>query len=262
MRKLLLFMILLNVFCVTAQTFTLRHPYSGSHYGFKKIDPSTLNNFVIGFNQMWSADIVEGFQQYDGGEFGQTFSTSGMRFVWGKKSVQWTASTDYSIGTGKSKNKVEFSNGIEQNLTVRYTSNQINNTFGVALKENKFWLEAMYCTNLSKLIVEYSTTHLNGVESFGSEYKLNGLYKGLIRTMEIGAQTSYRFNKRYVLYARVLFPMKVAGPSTSERGLINAQSVQSEPKDFPENYDTYVNDPEGHVSRKEGMNTTGIKGLS
>lgn len=244
------------------QFFTMRHPYSGSHYAFKQINPGDLNRFVVDFNQMWANDITTGFTQFKGDEFGQTFTTSGMRFVWGKKEMQWTISTDYALGFGKAKNNVVFKNGIEQNMEVRYTSNQINNTFGIALKENKIWLEAMYCTNLSNIFVEYSTVHLSGQESFGPEYKLNGLYKGLLRTMEFGAQASYRFKKRYVLYGRCLLPVAIVGPDASERGLIDAQSVHSDPRNFPGNYATYVNDPSGHISRNEGMSSEGFKGFS
>ena len=256
------FVILVSSFTSMSQIFTMRHPYSGSHYAFKRIDPSGLNSFVVEFNQMWADDLSEGFEQYSGNEFGQTFTTSGMRFVWGKKDMKWTASSDYALGFGKSKNSATFNNGITQNMEVRYTSNQINNTFGIALNENKVWLEALYCTNLSRIFIEYSTVHQTGQESFGPEYKLNGLYKGLVRTMEIGVQASYRFKKRYVLYGRFLLPMAIVGPDRSERGFIDDKSVHSDPRNFPGNYDTYVNDPSGHVQRNEGLTSEAFKGIS
>lgn len=253
--------LLLQAATVSAQFFTMRHPYTGSHYAFSSFDATGLNQFVVQFNAMWQSDISTGFHQYEGNELGQTFSTSGMRFVWGKKDMQWTASTDYAIGFGKDKNEVTFNNGITQIFNLRATNNQINNTFGIALKENKFWLEAMYCTNLGRVFIEYATIHHNGVESYGSEYKLNGLYKGTIRTMEFGTQTSYR-RKRVVMYARVLYPLAIVGPGKSERFFVDAQSTQPDPKDFPSNYNTYVNDPMGHIERSEGLQTTGFKGLS
>lgn len=262
MQKTVLAFFVLVALQSNAQFFTMRHPYSGSHFAFKQLNVGDLNRFVIGFNQAWAQDIQSGLRQFEEGEFGQTFSTSGMRFVWGKKDMKWTFSTDYAIGFGKAKNEVHFTNGIEQRMEVRYTSNQINNTFGISLKENKVWLEGMYCTNLSRIFIEYSTIHLSGKESFGPEYKLNGLYKGLIRTMEFGAQASYRFKKRYVLYGRVLIPVAIIGPDKSERFFTDEQSVHSDPRNFPTNYETYVNAPADHVSSNGQMSTEGFKGLS
>lgn len=247
---------------VQAQFFTMRHPYSGSHYGFKTVDVGDLNRFVVGFNKAWSADIQSGFRQFEKNEFGQTFTTSGMRFVWGNNDMKWTFSTDYAFGAGKAENEVLFTNGITQKMNVRYTSNQINQTFGVSLKENKVWLEALYCTNLSKIFIEYSTVHLSERESFGPEYKLNGIYQGVIKTMEFGAQASYRYKKRYVLYARFLLPLAVVGPSDNERVFIDEQSVHSDPREFPTEYSTYVNDPTTHINNRNQMSTEGFKGMS
>jgi len=262
MQKIFIILCVLMGINVNAQFFTMRHAYSGSHFAFKKINTGDLNRFVVSFNQLWATDIKSGYRQFKDNEFGQTFTTSGMRFVWGQKDMKWTFSTDYALGFGKVKNKVKFTNGIEQSMEVRYTSNQINNTFGISLKENKVWLEALYCTNLSRVFIEYSTIHLSGTESFGSEYKLNGLYKGLIKTMEFGLQTSYRFKKRYVLYARFLMPASIIGPSKDERVMIDERSVHSDPRNFPANYESYVNDPSGHISRNEQMRTDGFKGVS
>ncbi len=244
-----------------AQIFEMMKPYTGSHYGFTHFDPAEINQFVIDFNEMWRDDIETGFDQYSGSELGQTFAVSGTRFVFGKNETKWTFSTDYAIGTGKKRNEAVFKNGVTQIFNLRSTSNQISTTFGVALKENKVWLEGMYTTHLKKIVVEYATVHLNGIESYGTEYKLNGLYKGTIKTMELGIQTSYR-KKRYVMYARVMYPFVIVGPDANERRYFDERTSQPEPNAFPANYQTYVNDPQGHLDRGEHMNTELFRGLT
>lgn len=246
---------------IHAQIFALKKTYTGSHYAFSHFDPTGINQFVVQFNEMWSDAIQTGFHQYDGSELGQTFTTSGLRFIWGQNSMKWTASSDYAFGAGKDKNEVVFNNGMTQLMTLKSTCNQINNTFGITLNEEKLWLEALYCTNLGKVLIEYSTLQPNGVESFGTEYKLNGLYTGTLKTMQFGVQTSYKY-KKYVFYARAMIPTVVLGPDKSARGLVDAQSSQADPRDFPSNYNTYVNDPQGHVSRLENLQTTNFKGYS
>lgn len=244
-----------------AQIFELKKTYTGSHYAFSRFKTAEINQFVVQFNQMWKDDIETGFSQYKGGELGQTFTTSGLRVIWGKKERKWTASSDYAFGAGKAKNKVDFKNGMSQTLILRATSHQISSSFGMTFKENKYWLEAMYTTNLTKLIIEYATIHQNGTESFGTEYKLNGLYRGEIKTMELGFQASYK-HKKFVLYTRVLYPVIVTGPKKNERNFVDVRSSQLEPRDFPSNYNSYVNDPEGHISRGESLTSNGFKGLS
>ncbi|MFN3916995.1 MAG: hypothetical protein ACK4K0_04560 [Flavobacteriales bacterium] len=244
-----------------AQFFEMKKMYTGSHYAFSRFNPNGINQFVVQFNKMWADDIATGFSQYKGTELGQTFTTSGMRFIWGKNDKKWTASTDYAFGAGKTKNKVEFKNGMSQVMNLRATSNQVNLSFGMTFKDNKYWLEGLYSTNITKVMIEYATIHQNGVESYGTEYKLNGLYRGDIKTMEFGVQASYKY-KKYVMYTRVLIPTIVTGPNKNERGFVDERSTQLEPKDFPSNYETYVNDPEGHVSRREGLQSTNFKGFS
>ncbi|MCB9233283.1 MAG: hypothetical protein H6581_16620 [Bacteroidia bacterium] len=245
-----------------AQLFTLRNPYTGGHQAFTHFDPDGLNQFVVQFNLMYANDLKTGFSQYKGSELGQTFSTSGLRFVWGKKKVQWTASSDASFGIGKKRNTATFKNGLEQNLFLRYTSSQVNVTFGVALKENRYWLEALYCTNLGKIYLEYSTVHLNGVESFGPEYRLNGVYEGTIKTQELGLQASMRFGKRFVLYTRAFYPIAITGPKADERYFTDARTTRDEPNNFPSNYDNYVQDPVTYANEHQGLNSGNFKGLS
>jgi hypothetical protein len=264
MKSKKLFTLMLLVFSLSgqAQIFDLKKSYTGSHYAFQNFDPAGINQFVVQFNEMWAADIATGFHQYDGSELGQTFTTSGLRFIWGDNPMKWTASSDYAFGAGKDKNQVDFTNGMSQLMTLRYTTNQVNNSFGVTFNEEKLWLEALYCTNLGKVQIEYSTVHPNGVESYGTEYKLNGLYIGTIKTMQFGAQVSYKY-KKYVMYARALVPVAVLGPDPGvARNLVDAQSGYSNPKDFPSNYNTYINDPAGHVTRLESLQTTNFKGYS
>ena len=260
--KKICFVLLLFSLGAHGQFFTMKKSYTGSHYGFKRFDPIGINQFVVSFNEMWSENISTGFHQYDGSELGQTFTTSGLRFIWGKdEKMKWTASSDYAFGMGKDKNAVIFTNGIEQNLTLRASNHQVNNTFGISLNEDKLWIEALYSTNLGKVIIEYSTVHQDGTESFGTEYKLNGLYIGTIKTMEIGAQFCYKY-KKYVFYTRAMVPLAIVGPGKGMRGLVDEQSSQADPKDFPSDYNTYISDPAGHVSRNEGLQTTGFKGFS
>lgn len=70
--------------------------------------------------------------------------------------------------------------------------------------------------------------------------------------MQFGVQTSYR-HKKLVFYARAMIPTVVLGPEESERGLVDAQSSQADPRDFPSNYNTYINDPQGHIARFENL---------
>ncbi len=259
--KNFLLLTLLITHVASAQIFEMVKPYTGGHYAFSRFDPNGVNQFAVQFNNLWAADISSGFSQYSGKELGQTFTTSGMRFVWGKKAMQWTASTDYAFGFGKEKNEAKFSNGITQIMNLRATSNQINTTFGVALKENSVWLEGMYCTNIARVFIEYATVHRNGVESYGTEYKLNGLYKGLIRTMGIGAQVSYRKGK-YILYSRMLMPVVIVGPGKNERVFTDDQSTQPQPNNFPSNYENYVADPATYSSGNQGLQSSDFKGFS
>jgi hypothetical protein len=249
--------------CTTAQAqfFQLKKSYTGYHFAFSRFNPDDINRFVVQFNQRYANDISSGFHQYKGNERGSNFSTSGFRFIFGKGETKWTASVDYAGGGGKEKNQCDFKNGITQNLWLKWRNNQVNFTFGITKKDNKVWLEGLYCTNLGKIILEYSTEHLNGVWSYGTEYKLNGVYTSTIKTMEFGAQVSYK-HKKYVFYARALMPTLVIGPSQGERAFVDARSSQADPKTFPSDYNSYLDDPAGHVSRKEYLQSTGMKGFS
>jgi hypothetical protein len=112
------------------------------------------------------------------------------------------------------------------------------------------------------VIIEYSTEHTNGVNSFGTEYKLNGIYIGTIKTMELGAQVSYR-RKKYVFYSRVLFPLAVIGPDKNARSFIDERSGYTAPNNtFPSDYESYVNDPQRYVSEDLSLKSTDFKGLS
>lgn len=244
-----------------SQIFDMKKTYTGGHYGFKHVENSGFNNFIVQFNNFYNDDQSEKFHQIDGNEFGQTFTTSGFRLIWGKNDMKWTASTDYAFGMGKDKNEAHFANGIEQHMLIRLSSNQINTTFGIALNENKVWLEGMIVNNLSKVIIEYSTVYPNGDESFGSEYKLNGFYTSSIKTMEFGVQASYKY-KKYVFYSRAMLPMFIMGPDVRERTFVDARSNQKDPKDFPSDYESYLSDPSGHIERNEQLKSSDFKGYS
>lgn len=261
MKKYLLVLLVLAGTCAQAQLFEMKKTYTGFHYAFSRFNEEAINKFVVQFNQMWQNDLEKGFHQYRGNERGQTFTTSGFRVIFGKKETKFTASTDYAYGWGKEKNKAIFKNGIIQRMDMKFRCNQVNLSFGITKNNNKVWLEGLYCTNLGKIILEYSTEHLNGVKSFGTEYKLNGIYIGHIKTMEFGVQLSYKY-KKYVFYARALLPTIVLGPSKNERAFTDARSSQPDPKDFPSDYNSYINDPAGHVARKEYLQSTGFKGFS
>jgi hypothetical protein len=260
-KKQILILFLFTGTFSKAQFFEMKKTYTGGHYAFSHFNEDDINKFVVHFNQLWASDLKTGFHQYKGNERGQTFTTSGFRFIFGKEETKWTASMDYAYGFGKDKNEAEFQNGIIQHMDVKFRNNQINFSFGVAKNENKVWLEGLYSTNLGKVIIEYSTEHLNGIQSFGTEYKLNGIYVSTIKTMEFGAQASYKY-KKYVFYARAMFPALVIGPGKKERMFVDARSSGTDPKDFPSEYNTYVNDPQAHVSANGSLQSTGFKGLS
>lgn len=260
--KLLLATASLLSLSATAQFFQMKKSYTGSHYAFSRFDPSGLNRFVVGFNEAWRGDLKTGFNQYKGGELGLTFTTSGFRVIFGnRENMKWTISTDYAFGFGKDKNKAEFANGVEQRMEVRSSKSQINLTFGVALKENKVWLEAYTSTNLGKTLIQYTTVYPNGQESYGSEYKLNGLYRGDIKTMELGLQASYKY-KKYVLYTRAMLPLFILGPGEEERNFADPKNGHELPTDFPSNYGYYLNNPSAYVSENGQLKSSDFKGIS
>lgn len=249
-------------FTSNAQIFEIRKLYTGSHFAFTRINPVELNRFVVDFNRIWGDDISKGFHQYTGGEFGQTFTTNGTRFVFGKREdFKWTFSTEYAFGRGKDKNVVEFKNGISQVFNIFASSNQINTSFGITLKENKFWLEGLYCTNLKKLILEYATIHINDVESYGTEYQLNGLYRGELKTMEFGVQTSYKY-KKAVFYARALLPVIVLGPNKENRKFIDERSSQLDQSGFPSHYEDFIQEHVKYLAEDGQLGTQNFKGFS
>lgn len=261
MRKILIALLLLCSTITYAQIFSMKKMFTGYHFAFGRYNEDGINKFVTQFNDMYRDNLSEYFHQYTGGERGMNFTTSGTRFVVGKKETKWTFSTDYAFGMGKEKNEAVFKNGIKQHLVLKFRVNHINVTFGIAKKENKFFLEGIYCTNLAKVILEYSTEHLNGVNSFGTEYKLNGVYVGTIKTMELGAQVIYR-RKKVMMYTRVLYPVAVIGPDKSERNFVDDRSGYPAPNTFPSDYNSYVNDPGAYQANDGGLKSTSFKGLS
>ncbi|HTF04244.1 MAG TPA: hypothetical protein VK826_09460 [Bacteroidia bacterium] len=261
MKKILSALALLTIVSAHAQIFEMKKTYTGYHYGFGFWNPDGLNKFVVSFNDMYRDDLKEYFTQYSGRERGMSFTTSGFRFIVGKKETKWTFSTDYAFGAGKEKNEAVFKNGITQHMVVKFRTNQVNFSFGITKKENKVWIEGLYCTNLAKVIIEYSTEHLNGVNSFGTEYRLNGIYIGTIKTMELGAQFSYKWKKN-VFYTRILYPIAVIGPDKGKRNFVDDRSGYEAPNDFPSDYNSYVNDPAGYAANNGALQSTGMKGLS
>lgn len=261
MKTIILAGLLLMGNIAQAQFFKMKKAYTGGHFAFSNFNPDGINQFVVQFNQMWGADLETGFSQYKGNERGQTFTTSGMRFIFGNdENMKYTFSTDYGYGFGGKKNEAVFKNGVIQHMDLKFRNNQINFTFGITKNKDKVWLEGIYSTNLGKVILEYSTEHLNGVQSFGTEYKLNGVYTSTIKTMEFGAQATYKY-KKYVMYARVLFPAVVIGPKENERNFVDERSGYS-PNDFPANYNSYISNPQGYASTGGALQSTGFKGLS
>ncbi len=262
MRKLYLGVtLLLTSLTAQAQFIQMKKTYTGTYYGFKSIDPAGLNKFVVGFNERYASGMSEKFHQYKGGEFGQTFTTSGFRFIFGNGENKWTLSTDYAFGSGKDKNKAVFTNGVEQRMEVRYSSNFVTTTFGRTFKENKYWLEGMLTTNLSKMFIEYTTVYPNGQESFGSEYKLNGLYTANLKTMEFGVQATYKY-KKYLLFARAFAPIFVMGPDEKERNFVDERNNNTQPTDFPSDYNSYADNPSSYVSENGQLKSTNFKGIS
>ena len=261
MKKIILLTIALSGGMCKAQLFDMKKTYTGYHYAFGRFNADEINRFVVQFNKMYEGELAEGFHQYKGNERGQNFTTSGFRVVFGKGETKYTASTDYAFGFGKEKNEAEFKNGLKQHMVMKFRNNHINLTFGITKKENKYWFEGIYCTNLGKTIIEYSTEHKNGVNSFGTEYKLNGVYIGNIKTMEFGGQVSYKY-KKYVFYTRVLMPAIVIGPGKNERNFIDERSGYDAPNDFPSEYNAYVSDPQGYTTGDESLKSTGFKGFS
>lgn len=260
MKRLTTVLLILLAYESSAQIFDMRKAYTGYHFAFSPFKETPINQFIVQFNQMWRDDLAKGFHQYSGNELGQSFTTSGFRFIWGKNR-KWTASTDYAFGAGKDKNEAEFKSGIIQHLRLRVTNHQVNASFGVSLKENKVWLEGLYSTCIGKAVIEYSTEYQNGVTSFGTEYKLNGVYSGNIKTMQLGVQSSYKY-KKYVFYARALFPIIILGPDENARNLIDEKSSQPAPNDFPSDYNTYINQPQNYNPEVDGLLSTGFKGMS
>lgn len=262
MKKSLTAVFLLFAVYVSAQIFEMKKTYTGYHYGFGFWNPDGINRFVVQFNEMYHGDLQEYFHQYTGRERGMNFTTNGLRFILASDGeTKLTFSTDYAFGAGKEKNEAVFKNGMVQHMVVKFRTNQVNMTFGIAKKDNKFWVEGIYCTNLAKIIIEYSTEHLNGVNSFGTEYKLNGVYVGTVKTMELGAQVSYKWKKN-VFYTRVLYPIAVIGPDKDKRNFTDERSGYAAPNDFPSDYNSYVNDPAGYTANDGSLKTTGMKGLS
>jgi len=261
MKTIILMGFLLMGSIAQAQFFKMKKTYTGGHYAFSRFDPDGINKFVVQFNQMWSADLKTGFSQYQGNERGQTFTTSGLRFIFGEnEDMKFTFSSDYGFGFGKHKNEAIFNNGIIQHMDLKFRNNQVNMTFGITKKEDKIWLEGVYSTNLGKVMIEYSTEHKNEVQSFGTEYKLNGVYISHIKTMEFGFQATYKYKKN-VLYTRVLFPVVTIGPDKSERKFVDERGGYS-PNDFPSDYNSYINDPMGQNGTNRALESTGFKGLS
>lgn len=245
-----------------AQFFEMKKSYTGSHYAFSRFDPDGLNKFVVGFNDRWRDDLNEGFHQYKGSELGLTFTTSGFRVIFGKnEKYKWTISTDYAFGFGKDKNTAEFRNGVEQRMEVRCSKNQVNATFGVALNESKLWLEAYTSTNIAKVLIQYTTVYPNGSESYGSEYKLNGLYRGNLTTQELGLQVSYKY-KKYVFYSRAMIPLAISGPKEEERNFIDENNGHEDPTDFPSNYPYYLDNPTAYVAENGQLKSSNFKGIS
>jgi len=248
--------------CLRAQLFEMKKSYTGSHYAFSRFDPSGLNQFVVGFNDAWRNDLSSGFHQYKGSELGLTFTTSGFRVIFGRREdFKWTISTDYAYGFGKDKNEAVFRNGVEQHMEVRSSKNQINTTFGIALKESKVWLEAYASTNLAKTLIQYTTVYPNGSESYGSEYKLNGLYRGNIKTMEMGFQVSYKY-KKYVFYSRAMMPLFILGPGEEERHFNDESNGHEKPNDFPSNYPAYLYDATAYKNESGHLKSSDFKGIS
>src|SRR5688572_8621741 len=145
MKKCILMGLVLLGSVAQAQ-FTMKKTYTGGHFAFSNFNPDGINKFVVQFNQMWSADLETGFSQYKGNERGQTFTTSGMRFIFGDDESNFTFSTDYGFGFGNTKNEAVFKNGIIQHMDLRFRNNQVNLTFGITKKEDKVWLEGIYST--------------------------------------------------------------------------------------------------------------------
>lgn len=261
MKKILAIAALTICVSSQAQIFEMKKTYTGYHYGFGFWNPDDMNKFVVGFNDMYRDDLKEYFSQFTGRDRGMSYTTSGFRFIVGKEETKFTFSTDYAFGAGKEKNEAEFNNGLKQRMVLKFRTNQINMTFGITKKDNKVWLEGMYCTNLSKVIIEYSTEHVNGVNSYGTEYRLNGVYVGTLKTMELGAQVSYKWKKN-VFYTRVLYPIAVIGPDKDKRTFVDDRSGYPAPNEFPSDYNAYVTNPTGYSANGGALTTNGMKGLS
>jgi hypothetical protein len=79
--------------------------------------------------------------------------------------------------------------------------------------------------------------------------------------MEFGVQATYKY-KKYLLFARAFAPIFVMGPDEEERNFVDERNNNTQPTDFPSDYNSYVDNPSSYVSENGQLKSTNFKGIS
>lgn len=110
-------------------------------------------------------------------------------------------------------------------------------------------LGAVFTGNFRGVKVRSVSIHPDGVESWGSEYILNGVYTGSAPHLEVGLLAGYQVNDRVFIPVRILYPFTFI----PDRMLLKDYEVDHLNQYFPMDYHRYIQDPMGQLEDEIGL---------
>lgn len=227
-------------------------------YGINSFDTRGINDFVDSYNDFWGSKLSSPYARFSGKELSHANFGAGLRLVSGTK-VGFTGHTAFLLGFGQHQQVAEWENGVQNELGFKVRDWQWTFSSGVHLW-NTVFLEGYTGAHIRRIRMTHTTIYQDGSRSLSSEYKLNGLYNGSVSSFDVGFQAGIRI-KPVMLFAKVVWPLENFPPGKDLVSLLDEDSPNFPPTDFPSDYPSYATDVIGFVEEDRGLKTDDFEGM-
>ena len=229
-----------------------------AEYNNAEINTTGLNGFVNSFNGFWGNKLSSPYEEYEASTFSMPNYGLGFRFSSEDSGFGFTASTHALYGRKSDSHTAKWQTNVVNDLTTRLRDIRWNLTLG-AHYNNLIFLEGFMGGTFRKISMRHYTEYPDGSRSLSTEYKLNGLYTGTTTAIDLGIQASIKIS-RFMVYVRYTNPMKNFPPAKNLVALIDYNSTNFPPTDFPADYRIYATDPIAFVEQDLGLKTDNFEG--
>lgn len=172
----------------------------------------------------------------------------GIGFQYRISGGSWGVSLGYTLSRAYHESTALFENDAGRRLETR-TLDHIVVSELVFHHFEPFIVGGVFTGNFRGVKIRSVSIHPDGVESWGSEYALNGVYTGSAPHFEVGLVAGYQINDRIFIPVRFLLPFTFI----PDRLLLKDFEVDQLNQYFPMDYHRYIQDPTGVLENEIGL---------